>query len=126
VNYLKREYMEKYKKITETIYAEDWYLTSGPPDVEIFKKALEHPQFKEISVVPSVCYGAIENIFVDVNIEREETEEEFALRLEKFKKRKEAEKRRAKTRGEKKLLKLKAQEEKELEQLAYLKKKYES
>lgn len=113
----------KPRKITEQIYKKDWRLSDGPPDLNEFKKALNHPQFLRMSM--DIDYDSyswertVDSIYIIVTIEREETEEEAKKRKKEDRVRSQAAKKAAETRRIN-------QEAKELEEYERLKKKFES
>lgn len=106
------------KTIIESIYREDWYLHDGPPDHLKFKEALDHPQFKRIDFDIDRWGDDIDSIYISVEIERPETEEEKEIREKKSRTASRAAKQAAKTREQNRL-------KKEREDYERLKKKFE-
>lgn len=104
-------------KIEEKIYEEDWFPYDGPQDIDKFREAINHPQFKRIDLDLTIddYYGS--NCVISVYIERPETEEELQKRYTENRKRKKAAIKAAET-------KKKNQEERELRELKRLQKKY--
>ena len=113
----------KKKKILEKIFELDLihfcFLEKKNPLFIKYMEALRHEQFHSVEFSYGFGSCSYDNeACINIFIQRDETNEEFKIRIAKTERRKEAAKRAAITREKKR-------EEKELEQLKKLKEKYE-